>query len=127
MVVRITAAVCLAFFMGPCYRLSFTERRVIGTWEYDNRMDAVLYYVFHPDHTFELVSADDMTERQPARPLLVSEGTWRVESGDIIIESSLHIPAGYTPKHVDPPKTDRIPVRDLLTLFHSHRAVSYPK
>jgi hypothetical protein len=121
MVARSTAALLLAFFLGPCHHLSFTERRVVGTWQH-NSMDAIMYYVFYPDHRFELVG-DDGTPQE--KLVLIAEGKWKIDSVDVTIESSVHAPAGYIPKDPRPPRTDRIPLHDLFTVFHSHRSVSY--
>jgi hypothetical protein len=124
-IVAIASAAVIALAVRPvrdavCFaRLSPTEKKVVGTWNWGT-MDATEYVIVRPDHSYAFVSDFNSKEL-----ILSCSGHWRIEGDDIVIDCTTPTIAGFEKEY--PPKThsDRRPIDDFLKGLEPHAPVSY--
>src|SRR5438477_1861803 len=83
------ALATLLLFLAACHQLSPTEKRLVGSWDYNRQIDGVDTITYEADHTF-FVSVRMMDDRWTQ-----CWGRWRVEGNDIIRDITY---AGVPPK-----------------------------
>jgi hypothetical protein len=103
--------VLLLLALTGCQRLSPTERKLVGTWEYSG-MDFTTRVAFRSDHTMATFFPDQ--DGRVWTP--TSSGTWRMEGNDLLIEEQflpnpLPLP-GDTPR---PKEAGRLTIREVTT------------
>jgi hypothetical protein len=100
-------------------RLSPTEKKVVGTWNWGT-MDATEYVIVRPDHSYAFVSDFNSKELE-----LVCSGHWRVEGDDIVIDCTTPTIPGFEKDYPPQTHSGRRPIDDFLKGLERHSSVSY--
>ena len=116
--------ILLAFSVSACHGLSRAERTVVGTWRVQE-IDGAEYMILGPDHSYAFVAEADSDF---PRNTLVSEGSWRIEGDDLIIESKIpHVPESQVGRAGWGKRVDRERVSEFFKGRHRHAPITYDR
>src|SRR4051794_5171935 len=119
-ILLVLAAPCLV----ACQRLSPAERSVIGTWRVQE-IDGAEYMILGADHSYAFVAGAD---HDFPRNMLISEGTWRIEGNELIIDTTTAYPADSQKARRGPERhIDREPVAEFFKGRHKHAPITYDR
>jgi hypothetical protein len=108
MKVRVVVELLAALVLCGCGRS--TEQKLIGTWSYSG-MDWTNYYDLHADHSVRVMSPLDDTGAE--RPLVLGDGTWRLDGDRLLIEWALYKDASGQTRY--PPRTEKGRIKELTS------------
>lgn len=86
--------------VATCHRLTPTEQKVVGTWEYTG-MDFTNRIVFREDHTVTTLFPDSQREEKWVPAVF---GTWKLEGDELVTVEQFRNPypiPGQTPARIE--------------------------